>query len=69
MKKQLKNVENFNQWGGVKSKKQNNDSSVIREKDWYREKIIEMTKQIKNQRFLKAIYISISDYIKENEPE
>lgn len=41
----------------------------MKEKDWYREKIVEMTKQIKNQRFLKAIYISMSDYIKEKEPD
>lgn len=36
---------------------------------WYREKIVEMVGQIKNERFLKAIYISISDYLKENEPD
>lgn len=42
---------------------------IFNEKEWYKEKIIEMAKQIKNQRFLKAIYISMSDYLKENEPE
>lgn len=36
---------------------------------WYREKIAEMINQIDNERFLKAIYISMSDYIKENEPD
>ncbi|MCI9415915.1 MAG: hypothetical protein HFI82_00690 [Eubacterium sp.] len=36
--------------------------------EWYREKIEEMIKQIEEKRFLKAIYISISEYIKENEP-
>lgn len=36
---------------------------------WYREKIVKMVKKIENQRFLKAIYISISDYLKENEPD
>lgn len=36
---------------------------------WYREKIVEMVEKIENQRFLKAIYISMSDYLKENEPE
>lgn len=36
---------------------------------WYREKIIEMVGQIENERFLKAIYISMSDYLKENEPD
>jgi len=41
-------------WGGVK---------------WYREKIIEMIEKIESQRFLKAIYISMSDYLKEKEPD
>lgn len=50
--------------GGVKT-----DEKMIREKDWYRNNIIEMVKKIKNQRFLKAIYISMSDYLKENEPD
>lgn len=36
---------------------------------WYREKIVEMVEKIENQRFLKAIYISMSDYLKENEPD
>lgn len=36
---------------------------------WYREKIVDMVEKIENQRFLKAIYISMSDYLKENEPD
>lgn len=36
---------------------------------WYREKIVEMVGQIENERFLKAIYISMSEYLKENEPD
>lgn len=43
--------------------------AVFREKEWYREKIVDMVEKIENQRFLKAIYISISDYLKENEPD
>ncbi len=35
----------------------------------YRKKIIDMVEHIKEKRFLKAIYISISDYLKENEPD
>lgn len=41
-------------WGGV---------------EWYRENIVEMVNYIENERFLKAIYISMSDYIEENEPD
>ncbi len=36
---------------------------------WYREKIVEMIDNIENERFLKAIYISVSEYLKENEPD
>lgn len=55
MKKQTEIVENQNIYGGgVK---------------WYKEKIVEMVGQIENERFLKAIYISMSDYLKENEPD
>lgn len=53
----------------MKSKKETQNTSVFKEREWYKEKIVEMTKQIRNQRFLKAIYISMSDYLKENEPE
>lgn len=34
-----------------------------------RREISEMTGQIEDERFLKAICISMSDYLKENEPE
>lgn len=37
--------------------------------EWYREKIVEMVEKIENQRFLKAICISMLDYLKENEPD
>lgn len=33
-------------------------------KDIYREKIIEMIGKIEDERFLKNIYISLSDYLK-----
>lgn len=37
--------------------------------EFYREKIIEMASRTKEERFLKAIYISMSDYLEESEPE
>lgn len=33
----------------------------------YKEKIIELLQKIDNTRFLKAIYISVRDYVKESE--
>ncbi len=33
----------------------------------YKSMIINLLEKIENQRFLKAIYISISDYVKESE--
>lgn len=42
-----------------------------RKTEWvkcYRGKIVEMVWKIEEKRFLKAIYISISEYLKENEP-
>ena len=33
----------------------------------YKKLIIELLDKIENQRFLKAIYISVSDYVKESE--
>lgn len=36
---------------------------------WYKKKIIDMLKHIEEERFLKAIYISMSDYLKEKEPD
>lgn len=38
---------------------------TFREKEWYKEKINEFIKQIDNEKFLKRIYISLRDYIKE----
>lgn len=37
--------------------------------EWYKEKIIEMVGEIEEKRFLKAVYISMSDYLKEKEPD
>lgn len=34
-----------------------------------RREIIEMMNRIEDERFLKAIHISMSDYLKENEPD
>lgn len=53
----------------MKNQNQESKKSIGGGVKWYREKIIEMVKKIENQRFLKAIYISMSDYLKENEPD
>lgn len=63
VRKHEKIREQKNNLGGV------DKQAVFREKEWYREKIVDMVEKIENQRFLKAIYISISDYLKENEPD
>ncbi len=34
----------------------------------YRRKITDMVGQVEEERFLKAIYISVSEYLEENEP-
>lgn len=34
----------------------------------YKSKIIEMVEKIKDEKFLRRVYIIISDYIKEKEP-
>lgn len=44
-------------------------SEKIDARKCYKEKIVEMVEKIENQRFLKAIYISMLDYLKENEPD
>ena len=49
-------------WGGAKH-------LAFKERDWHKEKIVEMVNHIENERFLKAIYISVSEYLKENEPD
>lgn len=38
---------------------------LFKEKDWYRKKIIEMSNQITDEKFLKRIYISLRDYANE----
>lgn len=52
-------------------KKTNEEKKIADQESakWYREKIVEMVEKIEKQRFLKAIYISMSDYLKENEPD
>lgn len=52
-------------WGKTKLKKQEKVTSVIKEKDWYKKKIIEMVSQIENEKFLRRIYIIVSDNKKE----
>lgn len=52
MKKQTEIYENQEDRGGVK---------------WYREKIGEMADKIDNEKFLKRIYISLSEYLKESD--
>lgn len=44
------------------------DNSLKMTEEEYKKKIIDMIWQIKDKRFLKAIYISISEYLKEIEP-
>lgn len=38
---------------------------IVKDIDLYREKIIEMIPEVKDEKFLKRIYISIRDYISE----
>lgn len=42
---------------------------MFREKEWYREKIIEMVEKINNPAILNYIYIIVSDVIKEDKRE
>ena len=49
--------------------KQGKQSSVSRDAEWYRKTIIKLVGEIESKRFLKAVYISISDYLKEIEPD
>lgn len=67
MKKDDK-IEQMFAGGGIEYDK-SSCSTFFKEKYWYREKIVEMVNHIENERFLKAIYISMSDYLKENEPD
>lgn len=41
--------------------------AVFKEKEWYKEKIVEMAGQIDDEKFLKRIFISLRDYINENQ--
>lgn len=40
----------------------------MKEKEFYKQKIVEMVEKIEDKRFLKAIYISIRDFLKEIGP-
>lgn len=46
-------------WGGVMEN--------FREKNYYRKEIIKMVEEIENLRFLKAIYISLREFLSETE--
>lgn len=39
------------------------ESTIFKEKEWYKEQIVEMVCQIDDEKFLKRIFISIRDYI------
>lgn len=41
--------------------------SILREKDWYREKNIEMLNRIEDLRFLKRIFVSLKDFLNEKQ--
>lgn len=49
----------------MNNQKSNKETSVFVEKEWYKNKIIEMSQQIDDVKFLKRIYISLRDYIYE----
>lgn len=49
----------------MKNQKNIKETSVFVEKEWYKKKIIEMSQQIDDVKFLKRIYISLRDYIYE----
>lgn len=48
-------------------KNQNETTVIFKEKEWYKERIVEMAKQIDNEKFLKRIFISLKDYLQENQ--
>lgn len=52
-----------------RDKRENAENLQMERVAWYREKIVGMIGRIEGQRFLKAIYISISEYLQENEPD
>lgn len=45
------------------------ENEVFSEKEYYRQKIIEMVEKIDNVKFLRRIYISLMEYLKEEKPE
>lgn len=51
---------NKNDFGGVNL---NQENTVFREKEWYREKIIEIVKQIDDKKFLNQIRTILKKYI------
>lgn len=48
-------------------KNQNETTVIFKEKEWYKEKIVEMVGQIDDKKFLKRIFTSLRDYISENQ--
>lgn len=46
-------------------KNKETQTNVLREKEWYKEEIVNLVGQIENLKFLKRIYISLRDYISE----
>lgn len=48
-------------------KNQNETTVIFKEKEWYKERIVEMTEQIDNEKFLKRIFISLRDYLQEKQ--
>lgn len=45
------------------------ENELFSEKEYYRQKIIEMVGKIDNVKFLRRIYISLTEYLKEEKPE
>lgn len=45
------------------------ENEVFKEKEYYRQKIIEMVGRIESVKFLRRIYISLTEYLKEEKPE
>lgn len=45
------------------------EKELFSEKEYYRQKIIEMVGKIENVKFLRRIYISLMEYLKEEKPE
>ena len=45
------------------------EENLFSEKEYYRQKIIEMVGRIESVKFLRRIYISLMEYLKEEKPE